>query len=363
MSWQSPEPWDTWEQHEPDLAFAKRELRRLVRRSRPRIGWIVLIALLSCAGFVAKRELRAPKRRAAMSMRIVEADFDLTTAVRPQRDYVDYIWGVFLSGPRLQKVIEEYELYPEKYKLDPQLAVEAMRDDLEVEVWRNYFLEQHYDDDVEARSVRFSISWQDHDPVLVLSVVQALGQVVIAAQTEERREIFQLGQADLAEAASAAAQRLDVVQHEQSIRRRQLDTAGGDKLAHLSVELRDLAAEEKEQGKRLDEMTDSKSRFELEAAWEQQRSGLRFEIVDPGYVEAKGGGPRQLVASVILVFVAVAFLSAMMFGAFEVKIRLPADVQRLGIPLLGAVPSFTGDKPGSLVERLATADALRLEKR
>ncbi len=353
----------SWEEDEPDLAFAKREIRRLVRRSRPRVGWILLIAVLSCAGFLAKRQLRAPKRRAAMSMRIVEADFDLTTAVRPQRDYVYYIWGVFLSGPHLQKVIEEYELYPDKYERDPQLAVEAMRDDLEVEVWRNYFLEQHYDDDVEARSVRFSISWQDRDPVLVLSVVQALGRLVVAAQREERREIFQLGQADFAEAASAAAQRLDVVQREQTVRRKKLETAVGDNLARLTIELRDLAAEEKDQGKRLDEMTDTKSRFELEAAWEQQRSGLRFEIVDPGFVEAKGGGPRQLVASVILVFVAVCFLSAMMFGAFEVKIRQPADVRRLGVPLLGAVPTFTGDRPGSLVERLATADALRLAKR
>ncbi|MEO6953900.1 MAG: hypothetical protein ABI321_19010 [Polyangia bacterium] len=353
----------SWEDSEPDLAFAKREIHRLVKRSRPRRMWILIIAIVSCVGFVAKRELRPPKRRAVMSLRIVESDFDLTTAVRPQRDYVDYIWGVFLSGPHLEKLIKEYGLYPEKYERDPQLAVEAMRDDLDIEVWRNYFLEQHYDDDAEARSVRFSISWEDKDPQLALSVVRALSKVIIEAQTEERREIFQVGQQDFADAAAAAAQRLDVVQHEQSIRRAQLDRAVGDKFARLTVELHDLAAVEKEQGKRLEEMSDTKSRFELEAAWEQQRSGLRFELIDPGFVEPKAGGPRQLVASVVLVFTAVCFLASMMFGAFEVKIRQPSDVRRLGVPLLGAVPSFTGDEPGSLVQRLAAADKIRLEKR
>ena len=353
----------TWEDDEPDLAFAKREIRRLVRRSRPRRAWIVILALLSCVAFVAKRQLKPTKRKAVMSLRIVESDFDLTTAVRPQRDYVDYIWGVFLSGPHLEKIIKEYELYPDKYERGPQVAIEAMRDDLEIEVWRNYFLEQHYDDDDEARSVRFSISWSDKDPRRALAVVQALSKVIIEAQTEERREVFQVGQQDFADAAAAAAQRLDAVQRAQSIRRAQLQKAQGDKFARLTVELRDLAAEEKQQGKRLEEMTDTKSRFELEAAWEQQRSGLRFELIDPGFVEPKGGGPRQLVASVILVFVSVCFLSSMMFGAFEAKIRQPADVRRLGVFLLGAVPPFAGDEPGSLVERLAAADALRLEKR
>jgi hypothetical protein len=352
-----------WEEQEPGLAEGRRELPRLIRRSRSRRTLIVALACLVTCGMVGYKVLRPPKREAKLALRIVESDFDLTKSVRPARNYTDYIWGVFLSGPKLQKIIAAHKLYPDKYEKDPQLAVEAMRDELDVEVWRNYFLEEHYDDDDEARSVRFSISWKSRDPQLALDVVRDLAQTVVLAQTEERREVFSLGQEDVRVAAEEAYERLDAVHRAEAQRRSGLAGAGEAKKARLLVELDDLEDEEKNQVLRLEGLTDTKSRVEITAAWEHERSGLVFEMVDPGYVEPLKSGPRQLALAAVMVFFSTAFFASVVFGAFDNKIRQPGDVRHLGVPVLGAVPPFAGDHTGSLADGLRTEDRLRWEQR
>lgn len=352
-----------WEAREPGFAEGRRELPRLLRRSRSRRALILALACLVTCGLVAWKVLRPPKREAKLALRIVESDFDLTKSVRPVRNYTDYIWGVFLSGPRLQKIITAHKLYPDKYAKDPQLAVEAMRDDLDVEVWRNYFLEEHYDEDDEARSVRFSISWKARDPQLALDVVRDLAQTVVLAQTEERREVFSLGQEDVRVAADEASERLATVRRAEAQRRVALAGASEAKKTRLLVELADLEDEEKDQVLRLQNLTDTKSRVEITAAWEHERSGLVFEMVDPGYVEPLKSGPRQLALAAVMVFFSTAFFASIVFGAFDNKIRQAGDVRHLGVPVLGAVPPFPGDRVGSLADRLRAEDRLRWEKR
>jgi hypothetical protein len=352
-----------WEAQEPGFAEGRKELPRLLRRSRSRRLLILFIACLVTSGMVAWKVLHPPKREAKLALRIVESDFDLTKSVRPIHNYTDYIWGVFLSGPRLQKIILAHKLYPKQYEKDPQMAIEAMRDDMDVEVWRNYFLEEHYEDDDEARSVRFSISWKTTDPQLALDVVRDLAQTVVLAQTEERREVFSMGQEDVRVEAEEAYERLAAVRTAEAQRRTALAGAGAAKKARLMVELADLEDEEKDQVLRLEGLTDTKSRIEITAAWEHERSGLVFEMVDPGYVEPLKSGPRQLVMSAVMVFVATLFFAAVVFGAFDKKIRQAGDVRHLGIPVLGAVPTFPGDDTGSLTDRLRAEDRLRWEQR
>lgn len=347
-----------WEATEPGGRFARGEIVRLLRRAKPRRLLILLCAIVACGGFVTKRLLSPAPRIARISFRLIEADLDLTAALRPRKGYLDYLWGVHLSSPHLLEVIKTFNLYPDKYARDPRLAVEALRDDLDVKVWRNYFIEEHYDNDDEARSVRFSVEWKSKDP-RVLEVVQALGQTIIAAQTEERRQVFRQGQQEIVDATDEAAERLAILRR--AIAERKLALARGEAKVRprLLVELGDLVAEEKLQTKRLGEMDSTKSRFEITAALEHQRSGLRFELVDPGFVLPGRDGPVSMAFTAAFIFFGAALLSGLLLGAFATKIRQADDIRRLGIPVLAAVAPFPGDSAGTLTERLRAEDRLR----
>jgi hypothetical protein len=54
--------------------------------------------------------------------------------------------------------------------------------------------------------------------------------------------------------------------------------------------------------------------------------------------------------AVVLAFGSL-FGSALLFGAFDSRVHDGDDVARLGLPVLGQVPSFTGDRSGSLAAR------------
>ncbi len=350
-----------WETSEPGGAFARAEGRRLLRRARPRLRALVLVGVALAAAFTARRLTAKPPRVGQLVLRIVESDKELTAAARPPREYKDFVWGVFLSGPHLKSVIQRFDLYPDKLKKDPQLAVEAMRDDLDVDVWGNYF-DAEYTDPDEARTARVSISWKYKDPDVVVAVIRALGATIIEEQTDERREAFLRGGQDVADAVDRAYDRLSEARAKIARRRVEYARATGIRAAELIVELRDLARLEKELGRRVAEMGKEGSRFEITAALERQRSGILFDLIEPGVLLPRPvGGPLSLVATALGIFGCTLFLGGLLAGAFEVRVRQPDDVRRLGMQVLGAVPRFRGDDAATLAKRLRAADRLRLE--
>lgn len=323
----------------------------------------MLLGVLLASAFVAKRELLRPLREAELILRIVESDKDLTKALRPPREYKEFIWGVALSGPRLEKIIQEHGLYPSKYARDPRLAVDAMRDDMDVDIWSNYF-DPDYDDPNEARTARVSITWRDKDPETALAVVRELAATIENEQADERDEAFRLGGEDAAEMADRAEDHLVSVR--QQIVRDELAQlhATGRAQAMLGVELNDLRATAKKLERETDDVNKEATRVELEVAWEKDNAGIRFEMVEPGVVLPREGGGRlstAITASAIVVV--TVFLGSLLLGAFESRVREPSDVARLGLPLLGALPPFPGDRVGNLAARLRTEDRLRLDER
>ncbi len=355
---------DDWEENERGLAFARDEARRLFRRARSRLVWLVLVGV-AFAGFYGYRKATAKRLYdAQIVLRIVEADKDLTEKVRPPKHYADFIWRVFLSTSNLKKVIEDNKLYPDKYDRDPQIAVEAMRDDLDVLVWGNYFIEEYYEDDDEARSVRVSITWKHRDSDVALKVVQTLAAVIMESQAESRRVVFDDAQVDVKEASELELERLVALRSALARALLTQEHAAPAARAALMVQISVLKYQVKEAEKRVEEMSTLRTRLDLSAAWERQRSGLRFELIEPGLVVAQHHtGPIALGGTAVLIVVLTVFLGGVLLGAFETKVRQVADVQRLGLPVLGAMPSFPGDGVGALAERLRTEDRLRLENR
>jgi hypothetical protein len=82
--------------------------------------------------------------------------------------------------------------------------------------------------------------------------------------------------------------------------------------------------------------------------------GPRFAMADPGHVaQVRPGGAMLLWCAGALAFVVALLVSAVAVGAFDPLVYELEDVERLGLPALGALRGFDGDNAGALASRLA----------
>jgi hypothetical protein len=351
-----------WLESERGLSFAWQEAKRLTRRSQARRRLLIFAAIIIAIVVGVRRARSIKPYEAEIIMRFVELDKELTGAVKPTSSYKELIWNNFLAGTRLREVIKRYKLYPVEYDRDEQVAIEAMRDDLDVKVWRNYFINDIRSD--EARSVRVSIVWRNKDPELALTVVRALADLIVETQARTRQEVFEVAQGDFQDAAATVTRQIEAVRTAQRDLQDQLRRAKPGERTRLEQKLYDLGYEERRLVLRQQEMRTTRTKFELTAELERRRGGIRVEMIEPGVVLPQGkGGPIQLGVTCVGVFLLALGFGGLLVGAFDRTIRQADDVRHLGIRVLGAVPPFRGDRYGALVERLRAEDRLRLEQR
>ncbi len=344
---------ENWDDEEADLGSALGELARLKRRAWQR-KWRTLAIALACA--LAVVGMRARKARSFSSrivMRVTEADLDAATAPRPAKRLREYVLDVAFSNQRLLDVIRARKLYPSQLKKDPSLAVESMREDLDVEVWRNYFVELRQLDDA-GRSARVAIEYRAPDPQVALDVVRELGRVITDTEAKARQRQAEVA-ASMADAAVEEA-RANLARRQGEIMSREVALARATKPAEeamLRVELADLRQTLEKLQLGLNNALQKKSAFDLRAGLEQHQLGLQFEIVDNGRAARAGiSRPRELAMIGLIVFLIVLPLVGIAVGALDGRVYDAEDVRRLGIHAAGHVPRFTGDNVGALDARL-----------
>jgi len=343
-----------WADEEPGLAGAGAELQRLKRRALAHPWRTLAVALLATLAVVGMRARKVRTFSSRVVFRVTEGDLDASTAPRPAKRLREYVLDVAFSNQRLLDVIREHGLYAREMKRDPSLAVEAMRDDVEVDVWRNYFVEIRQLDDA-GRSARIAVTYRARDPKLALEVVRHLGRLI--AEQEEKARIAMAEeaarQAELAvdEARGQLERRQkQIVSHELELRRGNLPQA---QAAMLRVELADLKKNLEPLEARLTELQQKKSAYDLRAAMERNQLGLQFELVDPGQ-QAKLGisKPRELILIGVIVLIVVLPLAGIFVGAYDQRVYDAEDVRRLGLEAVGHVERFPGDNVGALDTRL-----------
>lgn len=353
-----------WMERERGLAFATEEAGRYLRRARGRLVWLLILGMLVSGAYVVRRALAKTIHVGTVVFRIAESNRELTDTVKPSSHYSTLIKDNYLSGPRLRAIIEKFKLYPANYAKDPQLAIEEMRRDLEVIVWGDYFDETYYAYDDEARTARVSIAWTSKDPELTMQVTRAIGASIVAAQAEDRRQAFRLAQQDVAVSVEEARLRLDKVQREMAQQKFLIEHGPKAGVTKAKIAWAALKPEMVHLEQRLTDLSNARTRFEITAARERQQSGIQFEILEPGVVQAElQAGPIAVGITAVALVGLVVLLGSLLAGAFEVRVRSVGDAQRIGLPVLGSVPPFRGDAVGALAERLRTADRLGLRGR
>jgi hypothetical protein len=322
----------SWIDAEPSSADDRRETWRLFARGWARPALTLLLALTMAAVVVGMRARKVDKFAARVVLRVTEGDLDFETAPPPNAQLRGYIYNAVFSTPRLLEVIRARHLYAGAFAVDPDRAVELMRDDIKIEVWRNYFISPRAPDD-PPRSARLSISYTANDPELAYAVVQDLKAMLIADEALKRATVADRAMADVELALGSLRTQLEAARALQAALALELQRAPKTPLALRLADLHQsiVGLEEQQHTYEL-----RSAALERRSRIEHNRMGLVFQIVDDGRVPPMGlRRPVKLAVLGGAVFFLVLPLCAIAIGAFDTRVRNLDDVRRLGLQPLG----------------------------
>lgn len=331
------------------------ELDRLRRRAQPRWWLVVLVAVVMTGLLVRKIASKPQAHRARVIMVVAEGDPASSWQPAPLDELRAYIANVLLSNERLLKLLDDKQLFQRRrLKFGDEYVVEELRDSFEISVWRNYFQYGYTSND--RRSARVSVAYTSKDPAFSYDMAHALAALIQEAEAERRQvTAFEL-QGQAADIERAARARLDEVARNQ----RELTQAIADAEARgdtteaslLKIRAGSIAVEWQAASSQFESVEALVSKESLEAAITSAGLALDIQIVDerrPPPVE--GNRAVTLIAVAIVGLALFLPLAGVLIGAYDTRVHDVDDVTRLGLPMLGHVPSFPGDGVGALRDR------------
>jgi hypothetical protein len=201
---------------------------------------------------------------------------------------------------------------------NPRAALDSFREDIDVEVYRNYFVEQRTDKE-PPRSARVSIQYKSKDPDLALAVTRDLGALVVEHERKVRRDQSVRAADEATKMASGLTRTLEerrriVLQAQRAIASsNEVDPERAVELVSLSGSLEPLEL-------RVAEAQRRKIALDLSAAYEKNGAGMFFEVVDDGALpESSRHRTRRYVGLAIIAFGMGFPLVALGVGAFSSK--------------------------------------------
>lgn len=331
-----------WTEVEPGWREFVDELRRLYRRNRARPApLLIVVALCGLAGFLFAARWK-PSYEARIALRLTEHDVGVTVAPRPIGELRGFVADVALSDRVLERVINKFQLYPQKRARGLDQALEALREDIGVEAWRNEFLVEDADD--VGRSARVALRYAHGDPEVAWGVVEALAEATVAEQRRVRRAQTEY----LAMGLEPA-----LVGIEDKIREARQHLGAATSGSVIDVQRRiQLAADLEDLEHQRREISEKRTEAQLRLRAETLNLGLRTDIIDSTRPQR-----RSQYRFVPFVGAALGLLIGLILGSltlqiFDRRIYGEEDLERLGFSLCGILPAYPGDGVGSMRSRV-----------
>lgn len=292
-----------WIESEPGAVATARQLAAFFAAGfrRARLVWTTscLAALAAVLTAIALTPAHAPR----FVIRATEMDRDPESMPQPKRALREYVLFAVFTSSALTQVMTRHDLYPSLRRDNPRAALDSFREDLEVEVYQNYFLEER---SVQGapRSARIALSYASRDRAVAIAVTRELGELIIEHERRVRRE-------QAAADAKRAGEELERANLALSTREREvLDKQlaiqrSGYADPRDEVELVSLLGSLGPRERRVEEARKKKTELELGSAVEQHGMGLHFEVLDDASVPSRVGLGRG--GLFVLALVALAF--------------------------------------------------------
>jgi len=348
---------DWYEREESTRAGLLSELRRIGLRTKARPWRVLALAIVLTSAVTYKVVTKPPVYEADVVLSLSETEFSSERSTIPYEQLREYVEHTLLPDAKLQEVVERHDLHRLRRTRGMQYAITELRDQLEIEIWKNSFV-YYYDEEYRSlKSARIGITVIDDDRELSSAIARDIAMIAIAEH--ERRRLH-------------AAHRLtaDVTALRSEMDRQLAEVAAG--VARRRADL--LEATEREQRGRAAVLTDQINelmREERAVLKERSRILASPDALAEQAARAGLGTSLDLVAerrpteperSFLALAIAIAVIgtgaligSALLLGAFDSRIHDVDDLTRLGIPVFGTVPAFAGDRIGSLADRTPTS--------
>jgi len=343
---------DEWYESEPSTRRQMvAEVQRIRRRTAVRPIPVILLAALLTGGIMYKLATKKRIVEAEVVLQLSEAETSerRETGI-PVNELREYVMNRLMPKAKLAEIIERHDLYHLRKKLGIDYAIEELKSQMEIQIWKNSFL---YQEDPGGRSARIGITVGDTDPDRALQLARDLAQVAIDTSTEKRQELADALSSELARMREQLQKRSAEIAQQISERQVKLDDATRlhkDPIAQsLGLDIAQLTKEAKE----IDQEIGSIASSGDAAADRITASGLDMTLAVVDEERPERPAPRLFEMILIGVVVGLCALlgSALLLGAFDSRVHDTDDVERLGLPVLGHVPGFPGDQVGSLAAR------------
>lgn len=345
---------DDWYEREESTRLGMiAELQRIKRRTRVRPIPVILLGLLMTAAIVYKVSQKKPLFEAEVVLSLQQGIMSEKKVAIPVDQLREYVTGVLMPDSKLIEMIEKRNLYRLRKKLGNDFAVEQLREQLEVRIWKNSFLYYDEEDEDTLKSARIGITITDQDPDLAYGIARDLAGIVIQTAAGLKQKAADEATKAVREGRAALDKRDSELITQMSLKQTALATAQAlDKkelVAALKLDIFGLDAQIKSTEAKLSQFAASNEGLADRIA----AAGLdmQISIVEEHHPERP---PPNNFVLIMLAFVVGTFAllgAALVLGAFDSRVHDADDVTRLGLPFLGHVPGFPGDTVGSLAAR------------
>ncbi len=345
-------PDDWYASEESTRAGMIAELQRIRRRTRVRPIPVVLLAALITGAVAYKFMSKKPVFEAEVILALTEGSMASHRSGLPADQLREYVAAVLIPDNKLRELIERRNLIPARLRLGDQYAIDELRSQIEITIWKNSFM--YYDDeDANAqKSARIGVTVFDTDPDRAYAIAHDLAAIAIASHETQRQQLGEAVAAEIEQMRVEMSRRLDVLTNAIAVKRAALDEATQDGRRSTAALALDLAALKQQRQTTEGEMSKITASTENLAA---QVSAAGLDVNLAIVEERRPPRPEQSSFTLIMVLVVIGTGSllgaALLVGSFDSRIHDTDDVVRLGLPVLGHVPGFAGDHVGALRTR------------
>jgi hypothetical protein len=197
---------------------------------------------------------------------------------QPKRKLREYVRQALLTSDKLVPLIQRHGLYRSLARRNMRAALDSFREDIDVDVYQNYFVEQRAPGS-EPRSARVAVSYRGSDPDVAVAVTQDLGTLIAERERARRAVESERAAGDAATELRAVRDAIsDKTRHLAEMEETMQSAAVPDPSRQVAFvsQLGSLAALEKREL----EVSRREAALALGAAYERHGIGLSFEIAD-----------------------------------------------------------------------------------
>ncbi len=329
------------------------ELQRIKRRTRVRPIPVLLLAALITTGITYKVATKTILHEAEVVLSLQQGALANKQTTLPVDQLREYVLGVLIPDGKLVEMIERRDMYHLRKKLGNDFAVEQLREQLEVKIWKNSFLYYDEEDENALKSAHIGIIITDADPDLAFGIARDIAGIVIATASEQRQKLTAEAAHNIAQSRAGLAKRVDDLSHLLSEKQAALTTARADGKATLVQQFRLDIASLEHQIKLVDDKLEQYAVSSDGLVDQIATAGLdmTISVVEEQHPERPPQNSFVLIMIGMVVGTFALLGSALVVGAFDSRVHDVDDVTRLGLPFLGHVPGFPGDGVGSLSAR------------